>query len=142
VSGLNRAPIHFKRTLVGKWVGDAIRKEGIYAAWIQLRQYPSLPNDDFRDSGETAEKAMIPAARIFSIRVHSTLQELSPFPISLINLGLMYDAEALVEAHPYHGFPVVDGGVLIGYVTRARLREAIGSPDSPCQHTLSHSRFT
>jgi chloride channel 3/4/5 len=115
------------RTLPGKWVGDAISKEGIYAAWIHLRQYPSLPNDDFRDSGDTVEKVMIPASKIFSIRVHSTLQELGPFPISLIHFELMYNAEALVEAHPYHGFPVVDGGLLIGYVTRARLREAIGS---------------
>ena len=133
--------IHFKLTHVGKWVGDAIRKEGIYAAWIQLRQYPSLPSDDFRDSGETAEKVMIPASRIFSIRVHSTLQELGPFLVSLVNFELMFNAEALVETHPYHGFPVVDSGILMGYVTRAQLREAIGSRDSPCQDSFSLSFY-
>ena len=142
MSDLGTVSIHFERTFVGKWVGDAISKEGIYAAWIQLRKYPSLPSDDFRDSGETVEKVMIPVSGIFSIRVHSTLQELGPFPALFLNLDLMYNAEALVEAHPYHGFPVVDGGLLMGYVTRARLREAIGSRDSPSQYSLSHSPFT
>ena len=85
---------------------------------------------------------MIPASRIFSIRVHSPLQELGPFPVSLVNFELIFPTEALVEAHPYHGFPVVDSGLLIGYVTRVQLREAIGSQDSPCQYYLSHSRFT
>lgn len=141
MSGFNAVSIQLERTIVGKWVGDAIRKEGIYAAWIQLRQYPSLPNDDFRDSGETAEKVMIPASSIFSIRVHSTLQELGPFLVLLINFELMFNAEALVQAHPYHGFPVVDSGLLIGYVTRVQLREAIGSWDSPGQFSHSHSRF-
>lgn len=126
---------------VGKWVGDAIRKEGIYAAWIQLRQYPSLPSSDFRDSGETAEKVMIPASRIFSIRVHSTLQELGSFPFSLIDSKLMYNVEALVEAHPYHGFPLVDSGLLKGYITRARLREAIGSQNSHSHYSPSHSHL-
>ena len=99
-------------------------------------------SDDFRDSRETVEKVMIPVSRIFSIRVHSTLQELGPFSVSFLNFDLRYNAEALVEAHPYHGFPVVDGGLLIGYVIRARLREAIGSRDSPSQYSISHSPFT
>jgi hypothetical protein len=85
---------------------------------------------------------MIPASRIFSIRVHSTLQELGPFLVSLVNFELMFSAEALVEAHPYHGFPVVDSGLLIGYVTRVQLREAIGSRDSSGQYSFSHSHFT
>jgi len=141
VSCLNTVSILFKQTLVGKWVGDAISKEGIYAAWIQLRQYPSLPSGDFRDSGETAEKAMIPASRIFSIRVHSTLQELGPFPVSHISFGLMYNVEALVEAHPYHGFPLVDSGLLKGYVSRARLRDAIGSRESLSILSFSRSFY-
>jgi hypothetical protein len=29
----------------------------VLVAWIQLRQDPSLPSDDFRDSGETVEKS-------------------------------------------------------------------------------------
>ena len=142
MSCLNAVSILFEQPHAGKWVGDAIRNEGIYAAWIQLRQYPSLPSGDFRDSGETAEQVMIPASRIFSIRVHSTLQELGSLPISLIDFKLMYNVEALVEAHPYHGFPLVDGGLLKGYITRARLREAIGSQNTHCQNTLSHSHFT
>lgn len=85
---------------------------------------------------------MIPASSIFSIRVHSTLRELGPSLVLHINFELMFNAEALVEAHPYHGFPVVDSGLLIGYVTRVQLREAIGSSDSPGQFSLSHSRFT
>ena len=46
----------------------------------------------------------------------------------------MDNVEALVEAHPYHGFPLVDGGLLKGYITRARLREAIGSQNLLCQN--------
>ncbi len=48
----------------------------------------------------------------------------------------MYNVEALVEAHPYHGFPLVDSGLLKGYITRARLREAIGSQNSHCHYSL------
>ena len=53
----------------------------------------------------------------------------------------MYKAEALVEAHPYHGFPLVDSGLLKGYITRARLREAIGLQNSHCHYSLSHSHL-
>jgi chloride channel 3/4/5 len=53
----------------------------------------------------------------------------------------MYNVEALVGTHSYHGFPLVDGGLLRGYVARARLREAIGSQDSLSIHFFSLSFY-
>ncbi len=44
--------------MVSKWVADSISPDGIYIAWIKLRDYPFLPNSEFRDQGETAEDLM------------------------------------------------------------------------------------
>ena len=32
--------------MIGKWVGDAINKRGIYEAWIHFNEYPLLDNRD------------------------------------------------------------------------------------------------
>ena len=52
----------------------------------------------------------VPARKIFCVGATSTLGEL----------------DGLVTSHGYYGFPVVDNGMLIGYVTREQLRSAIG----------------
>ncbi|KAG8834550.1 hypothetical protein FRC17_008384 [Serendipita sp. 399] len=96
--------------IISKFVGDALGREGIYAAWIQLRGYPAFPNHEFRDSGQKVGSVMVPVDRIVCVRAHSTLREL----------------ENIVDSHSYFGFPVVNDGLLVGYVTRARLKSAIG----------------
>lgn len=112
--------------IISKFVGDAfgtpyrlfcdssissrIGKDGIYSTWIQLRGYPTLPADEYRDEGRTAANVMVPAHKIFCVGATSTLGEL----------------EGLVTSHGYYGFPVVDNGMLVGYVTREQLRTAIG----------------
>ncbi|KIM24057.1 hypothetical protein M408DRAFT_331976 [Serendipita vermifera MAFF 305830] len=96
--------------IISKFVGDAFGKSGIYATWIQLRGYPSLPADEFRDQGRTAASVMVPARKIFCVGATSTLGEL----------------QGLVTSHRYYGFPVVDNGLLVGYVTREQLKSAIG----------------
>jgi chloride channel 3/4/5 len=44
--------------MTSKWVGDALGKDGIYAVWIALRQYPWLPSVDYRDDGQTGANLM------------------------------------------------------------------------------------
>ena len=63
--------------MVSKWVGDALGRDGIYAAWIALRRYPWLAPVAHRDGGRTAARAMVPASRLVVLRsgVH-TLAEL------------------------------------------------------------------
>ena len=50
--------------MTAKWVGDAFGKDGIYPAWIALRQYPWLPPVDYRDAGETGAHLMRPVDRL------------------------------------------------------------------------------
>ncbi|KAL6309304.1 chloride channel [Sparassis latifolia] len=98
--------------MVSKWVGDAFGKEGIYSIWIAMRQYPWLPSVEFRDQGQTAADLMKPADHLVVIHDDGdgcTLLELGEF----------------LETHKFHGFPVVYGDQLVGYVTRDRLRAAV-----------------
>ncbi|PVG03313.1 Cl-channel protein [Serendipita vermifera] len=111
---------------ISKFVGDALGKEGIYAAWIQLRGYPAFPNQEYRDQGQNAAVAMIPADKIFCVRAVSTLQELG----------------SMVNSHEFYGFPVVQNGMLIGYVTRERLRHAIAPLLQETQNDSSNSYCT
>ncbi|KAJ1306571.1 hypothetical protein OPQ81_007572 [Rhizoctonia solani] len=99
--------------MVSKWVADAFGKEGIYDAWIALHGYPFLSTTvDFRDQGQTAASRMLSLAHIVTINAHhSTVDEL----------------EHLLQTHTYRGFPVVDGDLLVGYITRDKLQSAIAS---------------
>ncbi|KAG8846614.1 hypothetical protein FRB91_000657 [Serendipita sp. 411] len=126
--------------IISKFIGDALGitilvirndltqpstgKEGIYAAWIQLRGYPAFPNQEFRDAGQKAGSVMVPVDKLVCVGAHSTLRGL----------------EDVVDSHSYYGFPVLNNGLLIGYVTRERLKSAIApllaetqnDSDSPC----------
>jgi chloride channel 3/4/5 len=48
----------------------------------------------------------------------------------------------MVTSHGYYGFPVVDNGMLIGYVTREQLRNAIGRIHSSLRVYPSSAHFT
>ncbi|KAG8803922.1 hypothetical protein FRB91_000664 [Serendipita sp. 411] len=110
--------------IISKFIGDALGKEGIYAVWIQLRGYPAFPNQEFRDAGQKAGSVMVPVDKLVCVGAHSTLRGL----------------EDVVDSHSYYGFPVLNNGLLIGYVTRERLKSAIApllaetqnDSDSPC----------
>ena len=50
--------------MISKWVADTFGKDGIYAIWIAMRQYPWLSPAEFRDVGQKAESRMLPVERI------------------------------------------------------------------------------
>ncbi|PSR74313.1 hypothetical protein PHLCEN_2v9930 [Hermanssonia centrifuga] len=97
--------------MVSKWVGDALGKDGIYAVWIAMRQYPWLPPGEYRDQGQTAAQIMKPVENVVVISDEQgmTLQELG----------------AYLEEYGYHGYPVVRGEMLIGFVVRDKVRAYI-----------------
>ncbi|KDQ18892.1 hypothetical protein BOTBODRAFT_478226 [Botryobasidium botryosum FD-172 SS1] len=96
--------------MASKWVGDAINKEGIYTAWISLHGYSFLPNIEFRDDEGKGDHYIVPASQIITVNGRSS---------TLIEL------DTLLNCNNHDGFPVVDGDMLLGYVTRDRLREAL-----------------
>jgi len=92
-----------------KFVGDYFGK-GVYDTWIALHGYPYLPPSDFRDDGETVSSVMVPARQVITVNGRSvTLSEL----------------DSLLSICDYDGFPVLDGDIVIGFITRYRLRQAI-----------------
>ncbi|KAH9964748.1 Cl-channel protein [Russula compacta] len=95
--------------MVSKWVADALGPDGIYASWIALRRYPWLAPFEFRDSGEIAADAMTPVNNLIVLYESSPLGEL----------------KRLLETWDYHGFPVVQDGILLGYVAREKLKSFI-----------------
>ncbi|KAH8075851.1 chloride channel [Cristinia sonorae] len=99
--------------MVSKWVGDGLGKEGIYTVWIAMRQYPWLPPDEFRDNGQTAEQVVKPVHNLVIIRDEEepTMKELTGF----------------LDKHSFHGYPVVRGERLLGYVNRDELVAYLGS---------------
>ena len=101
--------------MVAKWVGDAISQEGIYAAWIAMRQYPWLPPGEYRDKGQTAAQIMKPVEKLVVVEdgMKSTLKDL----------------DMLLSKHSFHGFPVVRGDEFVGFVVRDRAKVHLGSYD-------------
>jgi len=112
--------------MVAKWVGDGLGKEGIYSVWIAMRQYPWLPPDEFRDNGQTAEQVVKPVDNLVVIRdeEEATMTGLCEF----------------LSRHSFHGFPVVRGARLLGYVGRDELKaylESLESEDGQRRCTFS-----
>ncbi|KAI9510532.1 Cl-channel protein [Russula earlei] len=95
--------------MVSKWIADAFGPDGIYTSWIALRRYPWLPPFEFRDNGEIAGDAMTPLSNLIVLQDGSSLREL----------------QRLLETWDYHGFPVVQDGILLGYVVREKLKSFI-----------------
>ncbi|KAF7971294.1 hypothetical protein HWV62_21448 [Athelia sp. TMB] len=111
--------------VISKMVADAFGKDGIYGVWIAMRKYPWLPPVDYRDRGETAAQIMTPVERLVVLEDGCSLR----------------DIDNLVKKFDYHGFPVVRGAELVGYVTRDKLmmtieglfsREPTPSPERRC----------
>ena len=77
-----------------------------------MRQYPWLPPDEFQDNGQTAERVVKAVENLVVIRDEQemTMKELDEF------LG----------THNFHGFPVVRGERLLGYVGRDELKGYLG----------------
>ncbi|KAI0773298.1 chloride channel [Trametes elegans] len=100
--------------MVSKWVADAFGIDGIYTTWIAMRQYPWLPAREFRDKGQTAAHVMKAAHNLVVIHDDGegcTIKEL----------------DELVKRHKFHGFPVVHGEQLLGFVLRDNLRASIAT---------------
>jgi len=91
--------------MISKWVADALGPDGIYASWIALRRYPWLAPFEFRDNGEIASDAMTPVNSLIVLHDGSPLGELT----------------RILETWEYHGFPVVQNEILLGYVAREKL---------------------
>ncbi|PPQ62897.1 hypothetical protein CVT24_006295 [Panaeolus cyanescens] len=98
--------------MTSKWVGDAMGKDGIYAAWIAMRQYPWIPPVDYRDGGEIGTNVMKPLSELVVIRDGiTTLGELRQF----------------LKQYQFHGFPVIDGhDEFVGWATRQALDANLG----------------
>ena len=99
--------------MVSKWVGDAMGKEGIYAVWIAMRQYPWLPPGEYRDKGQTAAQIMKPAENLVIIQDDLKMS--------------LKDLDAFLTKYSYNGFPVTAGDDLIGFVVRDKVRAFIGA---------------
>ncbi|KAI0272312.1 Cl-channel protein, partial [Gloeopeniophorella convolvens] len=95
--------------MVSKWVADALGQDGIYASWIALRRYPWLKPFEFRDNGEIAADVMTPAHNLVVLHEGSSLGELSE----------------VLDTWEYHGFPVMREDILLGYVSREKLKSFI-----------------
>ncbi|KAK2463643.1 hypothetical protein APHAL10511_004394 [Amanita phalloides] len=117
--------------MTSKWVGDAFGKDGIYAVWIAMRRYPWLPPADYHDNGETGARLMKPFSELEVIQDEQCT---------------VADIRRLLEEHGYHGFPVVRGHRLVGYVTRIGLEEALISKTSSdglkCSFSSRRSRLS
>jgi chloride channel 3/4/5 len=73
--------------MVSKWVADALGQDGIYASWIALRQYPWLPQIEFRDNGEIAADAMTSVKNLVVLHEGSPLGELSEYCVPFLLVG-------------------------------------------------------
>ena len=98
--------------MVSKWVADGLGTDGIYSVWIAMRQYPWLPPDEFRDDGQTAEQVVKSVENLVVIRDE--------------HLMSMKELDDFLSRHRFHGFPVVRGEMLLGYVGRDELRTYLG----------------
>lgn len=96
-----------------KWVADALGKDGIYSVWIAMRQYPWLPPGEYRDKGQTAAQIMKPAHDLVVIQDDQGM-----------SVGELL---AFVKQYQFHGFPVVNGDMLVGFVFREKLRAHLGA---------------
>lgn len=107
--------------MISKWVGDAFSRRGIYESWIHFNEYPFLDNSE-----ETTPIPDIPAAQIMT-RVED-LVVLTATGHTIASLT------AILDAHPYRGFPVVSDprdAILLGYISRAELAYTLHAATRP-----------
>jgi chloride channel 3/4/5 len=96
--------------MIGKWVGDAFDKRGIYESWIHFNGYP------FLDNSEEAPIPDIPASQVMT-----RIEDL----VVLTATGHTIESlKSILATHPYRGFPVISDprqAILLGYISRAEL---------------------
>jgi len=96
--------------MIAKWVADSFNVGGIYTVWLAMRRYVWLPQTEFRDYGKTCEGYMRPLDQLAVINGQdSTVRSL----------------EAFVAKNDVHGYPVTEGELLVGYVQRRKLCDAL-----------------
>lgn len=102
-------------TMASKWVGDAIRRMGIYDAHIDINGYPFLDIKEEFDHTTLAADVMQP----------QTNDPLVVLTQDSMNLG---DVEEILQRTDHNGFPVVvsvESQYLVGFVLRRDLKLAI-----------------
>lgn len=105
--------------MMAKWVGDAVGRRGIYESWIHFNEYPFLDNSD----DNLLHIPDVPSAQIMT-RIED-LVVLTATGLTIASLS------AVLDAHPYRGFPVVSDprrAVLLGYISRAELSYSLSTP--------------
>lgn len=106
--------------MIGKWVGDAMGKRGIYEAWIQFNQYPLLDNRDDKPVPD------VPVSQIMT-----RLDDLIVITATGHTIDSLLD---LLRAHRFRGFPVISDQhepLLLGYISRTELQYALEMAASP-----------
>ncbi|KAK3902656.1 chloride channel [Staphylotrichum tortipilum] len=107
--------------MMSKWVGDAFSRRGIYESWIHFNEYPFLDLSE-----ETTPIPDIPASQIMT-RIED-LVVLTAAGHTIASLS------AILDAHPYRGFPVVSDprdAILLGYISRAELAYTLAAAAQP-----------
>ena len=102
-------------TMASKWVGDAIRRMGIYDAHIDLNGYPFLDIKEEFDHTTLAADVMQP-------------QSNDPLIVLTQDSMTLGDVEEILQRTEHNGFPVVvsvESQYLVGFVLRRDLKLAI-----------------
>jgi len=105
--------------MIGKWVGDAISKRGIYEAWIHFNEYPFLDNRDERP--------------IPDVPVSQIMTRLDDLVVITATGHTIKSLKDLLRSHRFRGFPVIGNtaeAVLLGYISRTELSYALKSATS------------
>ncbi|KAK4211938.1 chloride channel [Rhypophila decipiens] len=108
--------------MISKWVGDAFTRRGIYESWIHFNEYPFLDNNN-------SDEMLIPD--ISSSQIMTRIEDL----VVLTATGhTIASLTAILETHPYRGFPVVSDprdAILLGYISRAELAYNLHTSTQP-----------
>lgn len=108
--------------MISKWVGDAFSRRGIYESWIHFNEYPFLDNNN-------GDEMLIPD--ISAAQIMTRIEDL----VVLTATGhTIASLTAILETHPYRGFPVVSDprdAILLGYISRAELAYNLHTSTQP-----------
>ncbi|XP_022324150.2 H(+)/Cl(-) exchange transporter 4-like isoform X1 [Crassostrea virginica] len=113
-------------SMTSKWVGDALGKEGIYDAHIQLNGYPYLDSKEEFTHTTLASDVMRPRCARYGSAVRN-----DP-PLSVITQDSMTveEVEHVMKSTSHNGFPVIvsrESQYLVGFVLRRDLNLAISN---------------
>ena len=102
--------------MIGKWVGDAINKRGIYEAWIHFNEYPLLDNRD---------DAPVP-----DVPVSQIMTRLDDLVVITATGHTIQSLTDLLRTNTFRGYPVIKNpqeALLLGYISRTELSFALES---------------